>query len=126
MWTKGIRSISSRWRIRWKSWICSRLRRRRQARCKQMPMRWWFARGLVVTIALGVWGDVSLAQAQVRPAAQPPPRGNPNPRRPNKPGAKAQANPAKELERFQKMSPEQRQKEMAKLPPAQRVRMQRL
>lgn len=83
---------------------------------------------LIAVTALVVWGHVSLATGQVkRPPGSAPPRANPNPnaRRPNKPNGKGSGNPAKELERFQKMSPDQRQKEMAKLPPAQRERMER-
>jgi len=74
----------------------------------------------MAVVALVAWGHVSAATAQVKRPPPPPPRANP--KRPNK----TPLNPAKELERFQKMSPEQREKEMAKLPPAQRLRMQRL
>lgn len=83
-----------------------------------MPKRW-----LIAVSALAVWGIVSTAAQGKQPA--PPPRANPVLRRPNNAG-KAPINPVKELERFQKMSPEQRDKEMAKLRPAQRQRMERL
>jgi hypothetical protein len=84
-------------------------------------------RGLIAMLVPLVWGQVSPAQSRQPVAAQQ--RSNPNARRPENPPnnpPKQPPNPAKELERFQKMSPEQRQKEMAKLRPAQRERMERL
>jgi hypothetical protein len=76
---------------------------------------------------LFVWGDVSPAVAQnkpkkVAPPPHPPPKPPPNQRaNPNRP---PQESPAREIERFQNMSPEQREKELAKLPPARRARVQ--
>lgn len=74
---------------------------------------------------LGVGGGVSLLAAQGKkgapPAAHPPPnRPNPKANNPNRP----QPNPAKEVERFLNMPPEQREKELAKLPPARRARVE--
>jgi len=83
-----------------------------------MPKCW-----LIAVSALAVWGVVCAAAQGKQPA--PPPRENAVPRRPNNAG-KPPINPVKELERFQKMPPEQREKEMAKLRPAQRQRMERL
>ncbi|MBZ5604622.1 MAG: DUF3106 domain-containing protein [Acidobacteriia bacterium] len=76
----------------------------------------------VALIALA--GYVSPAAAQGRKGGAAVPR--PAPRRPNRP----QQNPARELERFQKMSPADRQKELDRLPPERRAqveqRLQRL
>jgi hypothetical protein len=88
---------------------------------------------LVVALAalLGVWGSVSPAMAQKKPTPPPAaPKGA-------KPGGGGQGkgqnaqqrgqppvNPAKELERFLGMPPEDREKALAKLPPQQRTRME--
>lgn len=74
-------------------------------------------RSLLATAALlAVWGSVSPAAAQGK-------KGNVNrpPSRVNRP----QENPAKELDRFQRMSPEERQKELDKLPPERRQQIER-
>src|ERR1700733_14180172 len=67
--------------------------------------------------ALLVWGVVSPAPAQKKPPKPPPPPKNWN----GKPPPKYQV---KELREFQKMSPEQREKELAKLPPQQCARVE--
>lgn len=77
---------------------------------------------IAAMVLFGVWGSVSLAVAQKRAPAAP--RRSPNRASP-KPAAKGAQNPAKELERFQKMSPQDRQKALAKLPPDRRARMEK-
>ncbi len=87
-----------------------------------MRMRWFTAAAVI----LFVWGHVSPAWAQKKPPKPPPaPRMNPN-RGGNRGGGgrNPKQDPVKELERFQRMSPEQREKEMAKLPPQRRARME--
>lgn len=87
---------------------------------------------LLVAVAtlLGVWGSVSPAAAQKKPSAVPsapaPKVGKPGRqgKGPNPGGRGPQVNPAKELERFLGMPPEDREKALAKLPPQQRARME--
>ena len=84
-----------------------------------MPMR----RAIAVT-AVVLAGYVSPSVIAQKKGGPSVPR--PAPRRPNRP----QQNPARELERFQKMSPADREKELQKLPPERRAqveqRLQRL
>jgi hypothetical protein len=73
-----------------------------------------------------VWGGVSLhagqPKAQPKPKAQaPPPRQAPN--RPNRPQQPPQS-PTREVERFLNMPADQREKELSKLPPARRERVE--
>lgn len=63
---------------------------------------------------LVVWGGVSPAAAQ----------GKKGPKTPSPRVSRPQQNPAKELDRFQRMSPEERQKELDKLPPARRQQIE--
>ena len=67
---------------------------------------------------LAVCGEVSPAAPQGK---KPPPPAN----RPNRPAPKPQRNPAQELDQFQKMTPDQREKALAKLPPERRARMEK-
>jgi hypothetical protein len=69
---------------------------------------------------LGLCGGLSPVAAQKGKPAQVRPRA---PNRQNRPPKPAQ-NPAQELERFEKMSPKDRQKALEKLPPARRARME--
>jgi len=83
---------------------------------------------LVIAVAAlaVVWGGVSPMAAQRRSMGSAP-RVSKAPRAPNAAGAKQnpnRENPAKELERFQKMSPEDREKALDKLPPARRARVE--
>jgi hypothetical protein len=84
-----------------------------------MPMR----RLAAVTMAVGLAGYVSPAAAQKKGGPSVP---RTAPKRPVRPAQ----NPARELERFQKMSAADREKELAKLPPERRSqveqRLQRL
>jgi hypothetical protein len=72
--------------------------------------------------ALFVWGVVYPAAAQKVPN-KPPPQPKPAQSKGNwaRPAA---PDPVEELKEFQKMSPEQRQKELANLPPARRARIE--
>jgi hypothetical protein len=83
---------------------------------------------LLVALAtlLGVWGSVCPAAAQKKPTSAPPPaaKGAKQGKGPNAQGRGPQVNPAKELERFLGMPPEDREKALAKLPPQQRARME--
>src|SRR5579859_608851 len=84
-----------------------------------MPMR-----SVVAITVLSVTGYVSTAAAQGKKGGAAVPR--PAPKRPNRPAQ----NPARELDRFQKMSAPDRQKALDKLPPERRAqveqRLQRL
>jgi hypothetical protein len=63
-------------------------------------------------------GNVSPLTAQGRKAGPAVPRrAPPQPRRP-------QGNPARELDRFSRMSPKERQEQLAKLPPARRQQIE--
>src|SRR5487761_1574896 len=68
---------------------------------------------------LGVCGGLSPVAAQKTKPPQVRPRA---PNRQNRP-PKAAQNPAQELDRFEKMSPKDRQKALEKLPPARRSRI---
>jgi phage-related protein len=73
--------------------------------------------GLTIAAALTlVCGAVSPLGAQQKAAVAP--------RKPPTPPKRSQPNPAKELDRFAKMPPEQQQKELDKLPPARRAAME--
>jgi hypothetical protein len=77
-----------------------------------------------------VWAAVSPLAAQKRPGAPPPP---PPPRKQNAPARgpnRANANPGKQnpveqLERFEQMPPEEREKALSKLPAARRARVEK-
>src|SRR5579863_2017152 len=84
-----------------------------------MRMRLLFA---VAALAV-VWGGVGPLAAQKKTAANPPhPANPPKPGNPN--GRGPQESPAKQLERFQQMSPQDREKALAKLPPARRAKVE--
>jgi hypothetical protein len=76
-----------------------------------------------------VWAAVSPLAAQKRLSAPPPPRvqnhpnANPGKQNPGKQNPGKQ-NPVEQLERFEQMSPEERQKALAKLPAARRARVE--
>src|SRR5258708_2022600 len=72
-----------------------------------------FAIGL---LALGGTAPSAIAQGKKGAAAMP----RPAPKRPNRP----QKNPVRELERFQRMSPQQRQSELSRLPPERRQQIE--
>jgi len=79
---------------------------------------------MAVVAAVFVWGHVWPAAAQKNPPPAKPknnqksnPKNNPQWVKPNAP------DPVEELREFQQMSPEERQKELAKLPPARRARV---
>ena len=75
----------------------------------------------VVLITLLVWGCAFPATAQNRKTGRTQaPRAAANPNRANNPPR----NPAEELRRFQDMSPDQREKALAKLPMARRQRLE--
>jgi len=87
---------------------------------------------LLVALAalLGVWGSVSPAAAQKKPANPPPPaakgakqqaKGGQNPQGR---GGQPPVNPAHELQRFLGMPPEEREKALAKLPPQRRAQFE--
>lgn len=85
-----------------------------------MRMRW----GMAAAALLFVWGYAPpvYAQKNSKPPKPPPaPRVNIN----KGAGKNPKNDPVKELERFQKMSPEEREKELAKLPPQRRERVER-
>lgn len=73
-----------------------------------------------------VWLGVSPLVAQKRSAAPPkPPASHPAENgRASGGGNATRENPAQQLERFQKMSPEDREKALKKLPPARRARVE--
>lgn len=75
-----------------------------------------------------VWGGVCPLAAQRRAPAKPsapPPRMARPARGPNGPrGGPPRQNPVDQLERFQQMSPNDREKELSKLPPARRARVE--
>lgn len=79
-------------------------------------------RSVMAALALGfVWGFLSPAAAQKKPPKPPPaPHANGNKGAGNKNPNANKPDPVKELERFQQMSPQQREKELAKLPPQRR------
>jgi hypothetical protein len=73
---------------------------------------------LAAVALLIVWGEVSPIVGQPKKAPTAP---RPVPKRPNRP---PQESPAREIERFQNMPPLEREKELAKLPPARRARVE--
>jgi hypothetical protein len=77
-----------------------------------MPMRRLIT---VAVLAAGVCVSPAIAQKKGGPSV---PR--PAPKRPNRPPQ----NPARELERFQRMAPADREKELAKLPPERRAQFE--
>src|SRR5579862_1746503 len=69
-----------------------------------------------------VWGGVSPLSAQRRGPvshAPKPPAAHPNPSRES-----PRQNPVQELQRFEQMSPDDREKALSKLPPDRRARVQ--
>jgi hypothetical protein len=80
------------------------------------------SRVIAAMAVLVVWGIVSPAAAQKVPSKPaPPPKVAPK----GQAWVKAPApDPVQELKEFQKMSPEERQKELAKLPPARRAHVE--
>src|SRR3974390_1879436 len=82
-----------------------------------MRMRATTAGGVLVALVVFTvaGGAAAFAQSKHGPSVN-----RTAPKRPARP----QQNPVKELERFQKMSPDQRQKELDKLPPERRGRFE--
>jgi hypothetical protein len=76
---------------------------------------------LLAVVLLVVCGIASTAAPQGKKVN--PPRAAAGPKHPN-PNRPPPQNPAKELERFQKMSPADREKELAKLPPQRRQQLE--
>src|ERR1700759_5150903 len=75
---------------------------------------------LRIAVALGVvCGVVSPLPAQPKKAAPAP-----APRKPPPPPKRPKGNPAQELDHFAKMSPEDREAALAKLPPVRRAQME--
>jgi hypothetical protein len=82
---------------------------------------------LAAMATLLVWGFVSPAAAQKVKAPKPPkppPAPHVNPNNGNRGGGGNKPDPVKELEQFQKMSPEQREKQLSKLPAQRRARVE--
>ncbi len=67
-----------------------------------------------------VWVGVSPLMAQRRTANPPPPRGA----KPRAGANQPKENPVDQLERFQRLSPQDREKELSKLPAARRARVE--
>ncbi len=82
---------------------------------------------MVSTIGPVVYGQVKASEGGNKPPvvkSQPPPAPRNNPRNPNKP-QEPQPNPVEQLREFQKLTPEQREKELSKLPPKRRENMEK-
>jgi hypothetical protein len=85
----------------------------------------------VATALLAVCAYVPRVSAQVKAsegANRPPAARNaplPAPRRPPNANPKLQPNPVQQLRQFQALSPEQREKELAKLPPKRRENLEK-
>ena len=75
---------------------------------------------------LVVWAGVSPLAAQKRSSAPSPRMASPPAARPPRGGSASQGkgNSVEQLERFQKMSPEDREKALSKLPPERRARVE--
>jgi hypothetical protein len=79
-------------------------------------------RGLRIAVAvLFVCGAISAQQTKKPPKPPPPPKAHPAGKGPGGAPNRPQLNTAKELDQFSKMSPQDREKALAKLPPQRRA-----
>lgn len=83
-------------------------------------MRLHIAVAAWVVVWAGVCPAVYAWPAQKKPPASPPPPRIAKPGKANQP----KENPVDQLERFQQLSPQDREKELSKLPPARRARVE--